>query len=380
MRGRRAPNPTHEFATSSSTRGRYSTHGLHSRMRCTSVLIRRRLADPLTWAAHSHGCARTGMRPCSTRCSLPHSLSTTLKEKRMSVLFFHGQRGPVRVELADRLRRRHTATWPAVIRAVVAGWTPETLGRLAYELAQAANDAIENLLGLSQRLDLDADETPSPPASAAPEELAPPPESGVETDAARELRATLQRQKNQYQTLEQKYATLLRESLAIRHRDSKRLSRIEALSQDLQAAEKRQRELQTENFRLKNDLRALAPAPVVDEPTSPKEEGPSAELTNRLVLLFTAEGAGNAREALASSFRAHGATDVQCYWTDKERVPDTVPADAVVVIDKRFMSHSASEVVLRAARKSGAWYCVTDHAASRIAQVVVEKLLTRSAT
>jgi hypothetical protein len=102
-----------------------------------------------------------------------------------------------------------------------------------------------------------------------------------------------------------------------------------------------------------------------------------AELAGKRVVLYTAQAAADAREAMRRSFFDLSAAEVDCYWTDKGFGPDRIPPDRIVVIDVSFMSHSAANRVVTSARKSGAWYCLTRHGAGMIARVVAARLLAR---
>jgi hypothetical protein len=80
---------------------------------------------------------------------------------------------------------------------------------------------------------------------------------------------------------------------------------------------------------------------------------------------------------MKQSLLEYGAAEVVVYWADKERGPAVAPADALVVIEVRYMSHTNSDAFVRLAEKSGAWYCVVERGSALIGREVALRFSER---
>jgi len=286
----------------------------------------------------------------------------------------------IRVEVADRLRRDRLATWPQIVRTVSAGWVDGGSARFTMDLANAAHETMDPFLKLADKVMAESarmDELRAQLAAAeqrSAEKEASPSVPQAEHDAMRE------EYEARHQSLHTQMSALRAERDALAQRDGRRQSHIDALTEKLAAARDRIRELEIEMAASQvqhSERRPETTKDMEDEPANVTV--PADALNGRRVLLYTGEESGDARDALKLALLEYGASDVTCYWTDKDRGPDTIRQDAIIVIDVRHMSHSTYDAVVSVAEKSGAWYCITRRAAAGIGRTVAARWLARAA-
>lgn len=285
---------------------------------------------------------------------------------------------PLRVALADRLRRANLANWPAALSAAVDDWTVPTLQQFARSQAKAGDAAIHHFADLHDAAKEEAEVKVQSPA-ASPPELTPAPPATGETEAAEQLIegaiAEITHWRAQRDRVQQE-----RDKLA--DRDARHRSHIESLERELQSSRSAQSRVETELATLRQERdqlfeRIAAYESVAEDATS----APPATDTfaGRRVLVFTGAENADARAAFAQSFRDLGATQVDCYWADRSRGPDVFPADAIVAVDVSFMSHATWNAIQERARSAGAWYYWGRHGAATLGRATAAAWITHSA-
>jgi hypothetical protein len=302
------------------------------------------------------------------------SMSATAKSPELEI-FGKGGR-PFRVVLADRLRREGLVTWPRVLSAAVNDWTVPTLERLAHHHATAGDAAIRYVMDAG-----DDEEEPAPgkatevvPASN-PESLAgaQPGKHAAGDGESAAAEHLIEEAVAEIEHWRQQRDRVQRERDLVAGRDARSRSRAESLERELKAArlaqERLERELRTareERDRLAEQLAAHEAVADVTVPTAL----PANLFAGRRVLLFTGVESADARAALAQGFWDLGPAQVDCYWTDKARGPDVFPAEAIIVADVTFMSHSEWGSIQDRARAAGAWHYWGKHGAATLSRAV----------
>lgn len=273
---------------------------------------------------------------------------------------------PLRVVLADRLRRANLANWPAALCAAVDDWTVPTLQQLARSQSKSGDAAIHYVSDLQDAAMADT-ETANSGAPRQPEP-APPPRDTGETQAAEQLIegaiAEITHWRTQRDRVQQE-----RDRLA--DRDARHRSHIESLDRELQSSRNAQTRLETQLAALRQERDLLAERiagyeSVAEDATSPP---PATDtFAGRRVLVFTGAENADARAAFAQGFHDLGASQVDCYWADRSRGPDVFPADAIIAVDVTFMSHSTWNAIQDRARAAGAWYYWGRHGAATLSR------------
>jgi hypothetical protein len=312
----------------------------------------------------------------SVMIAVQSSMSATAKSPELEI-FGRGGR-PFRVVLADRLRREGLVTWPRVLSAAVNDWTVPTLEHLARHHAAAGDAAIRYVMDLG-----DDEEEPAPgkatevvpasnPESTGDPQPGKPAGAGDDGESAaaehliEEAVAEIEHWRLQRDRVQ-------RERDLFAGRDARSRSRAESLERELKAArlaqERLERELRTareERDRLAEQLAAHEAVADVTVPTAL----PANLFAGRRVLVFTGVENAEVRAALAQGFWDLGAAQVDCYWTDKARGPDVFPAEAIIVADVTFMSHSEWGSIQDRARAAGAWHYWGKHGAATLSRAV----------
>jgi hypothetical protein len=286
---------------------------------------------------------------------------------------------PLRVVLADRMRRANLANWPAALCAAIDDWTIPTLQQLARSQAKAGDAAIQYVSNLEDAAKAKAEALTDSFEAPPQPELAPPPRDTGETQAAEQLIegaiAEITHWRTQRDRVQQE-----RDRLA--DRDARHRSHIESLERELQSARSAQARLETQlaTARQERDQAAerLAGYESVaeDAPSSPLDTGTFA---GRRVLVFTGAENADAREAFAQSFRDLGAWQVDCYWSDRSRGPDVFPGDAIVAVDVSFMSHSTWNAIHDRVRAAGAWCYWGRHGAATLSRATAAAWMAHQA-
>jgi hypothetical protein len=287
---------------------------------------------------------------------------------------------PLRVVLADRMRRANLANWPAALTAAIDDWTVPTLQRLALSLAQAGDAAIlyvSSLEDAAKAKAMIATES-SPPTQPEPPP-APPSRDTGETEAAeamiKEAVAEIDHWRTQRDRVQQE-----RDRLA--DRDARHRSHIESLERELQSSRSAQSRLETQlaTVRQERDLFAerIAAYESVAEDT-PSSPVATDTFAGRRVLVFTGAENADARAAFAEGFRDLGATQVDCYWADRSRGPDVFPADAIVAVDVSFMSHPTWSAIQERARAAGAWCYWGKHGSATLSRATAAAWIAHQA-
>lgn len=285
----------------------------------------------------------------------------------------------LRVVLADRLRREGLVTWPRILIAAVDDWNLPTLERLARHNAAAGDAAIHYVMDLTQRSaaaeavesrptpDRDEAERASGSTSRDASQA-----SGGSADEPGEAEAAEQLIEDAVSEI--KYWRGQRD--AVQHerdtfaqRDARSRSRVESLERQLAAERVRRQGLERELSDLRADRdryaeRAAAEEVLLDNAPLP----PNDVFAGRRVLFFTGLQSADTRAALAQGFWDLGAAQVDTYWTDKTRGPDTFPPDAIIAMDVSHMAHSAWNAIVEKARAAGAWSYWGKHGATTMAR------------
>ena len=285
---------------------------------------------------------------------------------------------PLRVVLADRMRRANLTTWPAAVRAAIEDWTVPTLQALARSQARAGDAAIHYVSDLQDEAKATSEAQPVPAAPPQPEP-APPSRDTGETEAAEKLIedavAEITHWRRQRDRVQQERDQIA--DRAARHR-----SHIESLERELQSARNAQARLETQLASIRQERDGLAERLAGYE--SVAEDAPSAPpasdtFAGRRVLVFTGAENADARAAFAQGFRDLGASQVDCYWADRSRGPDVYPADAIVAVDVSFMSHATWNAIQERARAAGAWFYWGRHGAATLSRATAAAWMAHQA-
>jgi len=281
----------------------------------------------------------------------------------------------IRVELAETLRRRKLTSWPRIVRTASAEWVAGGAARFALDLATAMSAIADRVTDTfkvvqSQMAELEAAQAAQAKAARRAERA-----DAVPSVPLSQYEERLGGEAARYRALEERFATVRAERDAIASRESRLRARIEALTAKLETAQQRLEELDASQSTTRSEADSEIPTQATEVP-DPQPVARDA-LAGRVVLLFTGRSAGDVREAMKQSLLEYGAADVVVYWADKERGPAVVPADALVVIEVRYMSHTNSEAFVRLAEKSGAWYCVVERGSALIGREVALRFSER---
>jgi hypothetical protein len=290
----------------------------------------------------------------------------------------------VRVLLADRLRNAGLTSWPRIVRAADDAWNVQTLERLAGEVC-AACDAVlfePPLLGLDDEAlndDGDAaleDDGGTHDHSSSADEAAPARQLAVQQRETNASDTRLRALQTENERLIDKVTRLQKERDHHVDRHAGAESRAEAIRVELVDARDRIRLLEAElatATRVREQLEesveaeaSLAPGTVLPPPNC---------FEGRRILLFTGHQAADVREAMRLKFFEFGAAQVDCYWVDKDRGPDSYPPGSIVVIDVTFMPHTVSDPIVSRARTSGVRCFPCRRNASLIAREVARRFL-----
>ena len=274
---------------------------------------------------------------------------------------------PLRVVLADRLRRANLANWPAALCAAIDDWTVPTLQQLARSQSQAGDAAIQYVADLEDAnatAEAHAESSVTPPQPEPP----PPPRDIGETQAAEQLIQEAVAEITHWRAQRDR-AQQERDRFA--DRDARHRSHIESLERELQSARSTLTRLETQLVTVRQERDTLAERIAAYE--SVAEDAPSSApatdtFAGRRVLVFTGAENADARAAFAQGFHDLGAAQVDCYWADRSRGPDVFPADAIVAVDVSFMSHSTWNAIQDRARAAGAWCYWGKHGAATLSR------------
>ena len=276
---------------------------------------------------------------------------------------------PLRVALADRMRRANLISWPAALRAAIDDWTVPTLQQLLRSQAEAGDAAMLHVSDLEDagRAEVEAESSGAAPQPAsAPPPPTQPRDTG-ETQAAERLIEDAIAEITHFRTQRDR---VQQERDRFADRDARHRSHIESLDRELQSARSALTRLETQlaTVRQERDTFAerIAAYEAVAEgaPSSP----PATAFAGRRVLVFTGAENADARAAFAQGFLDLGAAQVDCYWSDRSRGPDAFPADAIVAVDVSFMSHSTWNAIQDRARAAGAWCYWGRHGAATLSR------------
>ena len=306
------------------------------------------------------------------------SLARSHRDRHFHLLGKIGR--PLRVVLADRMRRANLTNWPAALCAAIDDWTVPMLQQLARSQAQAGDAAIHYVADLEEaakaNIESDAEESSVAPP---PLELVTPARDTGETQAAQQLIEDAVAEITHWRTQRDR-AQQERDRFA--DRDARHHSHIESLERELQSVRSSLTRLESQLTTLRQDRDQLAEriagyeSVEVGAPSSP----PAADtFAGRRVLVFTGAENADARAAFAQGFRDLGASQVDCYWADRSRGPDVFPADVIVAIDVTFMSHSTWGVIQERARAGGAWCYWGRHGATTLSRATAAAWMTHQA-
>jgi predicted RNase H-like nuclease (RuvC/YqgF family) len=184
--------------------------------------------------------------------------------------------------------------------------------------------------------------------------------------------------------LEEERRRLEREVVVRSERHAGADSHAATLERELSEANERNQRLESELVELRRERDRASEDAAADLALAPDAEDassvsrvPNDSFAGRRVLLFTGHAVASTREAMRESFFEVGAMQVDCYWTDKARGPETFPEEAIVVIDVTFMSHSDSASIQARAARVGAWCLVCRRGASLIGREAAARFLAR---
>jgi hypothetical protein len=273
---------------------------------------------------------------------------------------------PLRVVLADRMRRANLGNWPAALTAAIDDWTVPTLQQLARSQASAGDAAILYVSDLREA----NPERPSERSEALPQpEPAPPSRDTGEAQAAEQLINEAVAEITHWRTQRDR-AQQERDRFA--DRDARHRSHIESLERELQSARISLTRLESQLVTARQERDQFAERIAAYESIAvdaPPSSAPARDtFAGRRVLVFTGAENADARAAFEQSFRDLGATQVDCYWADRSRGPDMFPADAIVAVDVSFMSHATWGAIQDRARATGAWFYWGRHGAATLSR------------
>ena len=273
---------------------------------------------------------------------------------------------PLRVVLADRMRRANLTTWPAALAAAIDDWTVPTLQQLARSLSQAGDAAIHHISNIED--EAKAHDTGLVDLPAAQPELSVPARDTGETQAAERLIEDAVAEITHWRTQRDR-AQQERDRFA--DRDARHRSHIESLERELQSARSALTRLETQLATVRQERDSFAERIAAyeslaeDVPTTPPATDTFA---GRRVLVFTGAENADARSAFTQGFLDLGASQVDCYWADRSRGPDVFPRDAIVAVDVSFMSHSTWSAIQERARAAGAWFYWGKHGSATLSR------------
>jgi len=286
---------------------------------------------------------------------------------------------PLRVVLADRMRRANLTTWPAILAAAIEDWTVPTLQQLARSQAAAGDAAIQYVSNLEDAEMAKAQTQPASLGAPPRAEPASPSRDIGETQAAEQLIEGAIAEINHWRTQRDRVQQD-RDRLA--DRDARHRSHIESLERELQSSRSTVKRLEAQLATVRDERDQFAERIAAYE--SVAEEAPDAPpatdtFAGRRVLVFTGAENADARAAFAESFRELGASQVDCYWSDRSRGPDVFPADAIVAVDVSFMSHSTWNAIQDRVRAAGAWCYWGKHGATTLSRATAAAWITHQA-
>jgi hypothetical protein len=151
-------------------------------------------------------------------------------------------------------------------------------------------------------------------------------------------------------------------------------SRAEALKVELVASRAEIDDLELKLLMANRARQELEDQIAVDESLAEGAPPPADCFAGRRILLFTGAQAADTREAMRSSFFEFGAQQVDCYYIDKDRGPDSYPQGSLVVVDVTYMPHTVRDPIVNRARTSGVRCFPCRRGASLIAQEVAARL------
>lgn len=283
---------------------------------------------------------------------------------------------PLRVVLADRMRRANLANWPAALTAAIDDWTVPTLQQLARSQSAAGDAAILYVSDLEE-----AKANTEFPTSEAPPRPEPPPPSRDtgEAQAAEQLINDAVAEITHWRTQRDR-AQQERDRFA--DRDARHRSHIESLERELQSARSALMRLETQLAAVRQERDTFAERIAAYE--SVAEDAPSSPpatdtFAGRRVLVFTGAESADTRNAFAQGFRDLGAAQVDSYWSDRSRGPDVFPADAIVAVDVSFMSHSTWNAIQDRVRAAGAWWYWGRHGAATLSRATAAAWMAHQA-
>ena len=273
---------------------------------------------------------------------------------------------PLRVVLADRMRRANLTNWPAALTAAVDDWTLPTIQQLARSQAQAGDAAIQYVADLEDAQKAKAASHLTSATAPLQPEPAPPARDNGEARAAEELIEEAVAEITHWRSQRDR-AQHERDRFA--DRDARHRSHIESLERELQSARSSVTRLEKQLVSVREERDTFAERIAAYE--SVAEDAPATPLATdsfagRRVLVFTGAENADARASFAQAFRDLGASQVDCYWADRTRGPDAFPADAIIAVDVSFMSHSTWNAIQERARAAGAWCYWGKHGAATL--------------
>jgi hypothetical protein len=281
---------------------------------------------------------------------------------------------PIRVELARRLREAGLTSWPEIVRTVRAQWNLEVVQRLTLDFSLSfgadvgyEEDAPDAKPDRTEQALQVAKETATA-ANGLGEEVTAPDVPAHEQTIAMQARVIRELEEHT-QRLQESSERLDRERMLTAERHAGADSYAAALKRELADANATIALLETTVADLRRTNERLTQDVAVETALAPDAPGPPADtFAGRRVLLFTGQPRADTREAMRQSFVEFGASEIDVYWSDRSRGPETYPKDSIVVIDVTFMSHSSSKVIEDRALKSGAWSMLCRHGAALIAR------------
>ena len=285
----------------------------------------------------------------------------------------------LRVVLADRLRRGNLANWPAALSAAIDDWTVPTLQQLARSQARAGDAAIQYVADREDEAKAKA-VTRAESLGALPLPEPPPPlrDTG-ETQAAEKLIEDAITEITHWRTQRDR---VQQERDRLADRDARHHSHIESLDRELRSTRASLTRLESQLATVRQERDQFAERIAAYE--SVAEDAPSVApatdtFAGRRVLVFTGAENADARAAFAQGFHDLGAAQVDCYWADRSRGPDTFPADAIVAVDVSFMSHSTWNAIQERVRAAGAWCYWGKHGAATLSRATAAAWMTHQA-
>jgi hypothetical protein len=184
------------------------------------------------------------------------------------------------------------------------------------------------------------------------------------------LEAQLGRLREEIDHLKSAAAHAAREASELRQARDRAVARARAIEEEMEALRRRL----PPSPPVPESEPATPEPPPVTLPVAAPEERLDEFFRDRLVYVYTGQQRTHARRDMQRTLERHGAI---CEVYDGNRPgelgPDRYPADAIVVIDTRFLSHSASERIADRARASGAWFYMGPTGQGGLARKVAER-------